>query len=293
MVQAGVTPASAAAEAAAAARRAGVTVAAVADVPRLRRVAELFTAVWQAAEPPFPHDLMRSIADAGGCVHTAWRGAGLAGASVAVFGPPATGSTCSLIAGVSPGAERGGIGLALKLTQRAWAMAAGAATMRWTFDPLLRRNAAFNIARLGATAAEYLEDFYWQIADGVNDPVTDRLAVSWYLRSPLPGSRRPAVSASGPGPSAAASSGPGQPAILAPGRGAEPVVTARPAGSPPALLCWIPEDILAVRRSDPGLAARWRLAMREALGGAMAAGYRITCLAGPSWYVLEPTGEAR
>ena len=72
--------------------------------------------------------------------------------------------------------------------------------MSWTFDPLLRRNAWFNISRLGAVGTEYLVDFYGEVADGVNDPETDRLAVSWNLRAALQARRtRPARRDAGSG----------------------------------------------------------------------------------------------
>jgi predicted GNAT superfamily acetyltransferase len=264
-------------DAAKAAARARVAVRAVDSVADLRRVADLFSQVWAAPQvPPMPHDIMRSLVHAGGQVHAAFRDGRLLGAAVAVFGPPADASCYSLIAGVSPGAEGGGIGLALKLAQRAWALPAGAGWMIWTFDPLLRRNATFNISRLGAVGTEYLVDFYGQIADGVNDPETDRLAVTWDLRAPLP--------------SLAAPEGEEQPdPILAAGPGGEPAPgTVPPAGPGPGLLrCWIPEDMLTIRRTNPALARRWRLAVREALGGAVGGGYQVTGVLRTGWYVLE------
>src|SRR5262249_48297926 len=139
--------------------------------------------------PRGPHDVLRGLVHAGGRVHAAFRDGQLVGAAVAVFCAPADAACYSLVAGVSPGAEGGGIGLALKLAQRAWALGAGAGRMRWTFDPLLRRNAWFNIARLGAVGTEYWVDFYGEVADGVNDPETDRLAGAWGLRGPRPASR--------------------------------------------------------------------------------------------------------
>jgi predicted GNAT superfamily acetyltransferase len=269
-------------DAAGAAARAQVAVVAVDSVPDLRRVAELFSRVWAApVAPPMPHDIMRSLAHAGGRVHAAFRDGQLLGAAVAVFGPPADSLCYSLIAGVSPHAEGGGIGLALKLAQRAWALQAGAAWMRWTFDPLLRRNARFNISRLGAVGTEYLVDFYGEIADGVNDPETDRLAVTWELRAPLPGSADPSRRPAGPER---------EPPILAAGPGGEPAAGTMPAAAAngPALLwCWIPADILTTRRTDPALARRWRLAVREALGGAFADGYQVTGMMDPGWYVLQ------
>jgi predicted GNAT superfamily acetyltransferase len=264
-------------DAAEAAARARAVIEAVESVAGLRRVADLFSRVWAAPQaPPMPHDIMRSLAHAGGRVHAAFRDDRLVGAAVAVFGPPA-GATCySLIAGVSPGTEGAGIGFALKLAQRAWAVQAGAGQMIWTFDPLLRRNAMFNISRLGAVGTEYLVDFYGQVADGVNDPETDRLTVTWDLRAPLPG---PAGTAGEEAPGT----------ILAAGPGGEPAPGTVPqAGTGPGLLrCWIPEDMLTLRRTDPALARRWRLAVREALGGALDGGYRVTGVVRAGWYVLE------
>jgi hypothetical protein len=48
-----------------------------------------------------------------------------------------------------------------------------------------------------------------------------------------------------------------------------------------------------MRKRDPALASRWRLAMRAALGGAIRAGYQVTRLAQPGWYMLERTGALR
>ncbi len=267
-----------AAEAASAAARAGVEVRAVSDVAGLRAVAALFAVIWATPQvPPMPHDLLRSLAHAGGCVHAAYRGGRLTGASVAVFGTPASRSCYSLITGVAPGAEGRGTGLALKLAQREWALAAGATAMTWTFDPLLRRNARFNLARLGARVTEYLPDFYGEISDGINDPETDRLAVTWDLRAPLP---------SGPGPA----SGAAWPAILQAGPAGEPL----PGELLPAsaqVRCAIPADIMAARRTAPGLARQWRLAVREHLGGALASGYQVTGYAEPGWYLLDRPGQ--
>jgi predicted GNAT superfamily acetyltransferase len=272
-----MTPHDAEQDAANAAARARVAIKAVGSVADLRRVAELFSRVWAAPQaPPMPHDIMCSLVHAGGRVHAAFRDGRLAGAAVAVFGPPAGASCYSLIAGVSPGAEGGGIGFALKLAQRAWALQAGAGRMSWTFDPLLRRNAAFNISRLGAVGTEYLVDFYGQVADGVNDPETDRLAVAWDLRAPLP---IPAAVAGEEVPDTILVAGPG-------GEPAPGTVPQADAG-PGMLRCWIPADILTIRRTNPARARRWRLAVREALGGAIDGGYQVTGVLRSGWYVLE------
>ena len=280
-------------DAAGAAARAGVVVRAVDSVVDLRGVADLFSRIWATPlVPPMPHDIMRSLAHAGGRVHGAFREGQLIGASVAVFGSPASASCYSLIAGVSPETASRGVGLALKLAQRVWALRTGVVWMNWTFDPLLRRNARFNISRLGAVGTEYLVDFYGEIADGVNDPETDRLAVSWDLRAALPGST---ASADLLGPRVP--SGEDVPhAILAAGPAGEPLAGTVPGagGSGPGRLrCWIPDGILSIRQTDPGLAGRWRLAVREALGGAIGDGYQVTGLMEPGWYVLEKAQAGR
>lgn len=272
--------------------RAGVAVASVDSPVELRRVAELFARIWASPlAPPVPHDIMRSLAHAGGRVHAAHRHGDLLGAAVATFGPPADGSCYSLIAGVSPGAESRGIGLALKLAQRAWALRAGTSRMRWTFDPLLRRNARFNISRLGAVATEYLVDFYGEIADGVNDPETDRLTATWDLRAPLPSSSPPAA------PGGATASGQGTAhVILAADPGGEPVPGTVPQADPDGpsrLRCWIPADILTIRHADPALARRWRLALRDTLGRAVGHGYQVTEVMDPGWYLLEKAWAQR
>jgi predicted GNAT superfamily acetyltransferase len=64
-------------------------------------------------------------------------------------------------------------------------------------------------------------------------------------------------------------------------------------GTSPRLRCWIPADILTVRRTDPDLARRWRIAVRTALGGAVAEGYQVTGVSDPGWYVLEKAQARR
>ncbi len=57
----------------------------------------------------------------------------------------------------------------------------------WTFDPLVRRNAWFNIAVLGAEVAEYLPSFYGSMTDAINaGDESDRLLVAWDVGRPVP-----------------------------------------------------------------------------------------------------------
>lgn len=75
---------------------------------------------------------------------------------------------------VDPALQGAGVGRALKLAQREVALAWGQHTMRWTFDPLLARNAHFNFNSLGAVGAAHERDYYGR-------PGTDRLVVDWRL----------------------------------------------------------------------------------------------------------------
>lgn len=75
---------------------------------------------------------------------------------------------------VHPDYRGHGLGRRLKLVQRGYALDRGLATMRWAFDPLLSRNAYFNLAVLGASGRHYRPDFY-------GTPGSDRLIVEWDL----------------------------------------------------------------------------------------------------------------
>ena len=83
-------------------------------------------------------------------------------------------------------AARGrGIGVALKLRQRAVCLAHGVTEMRWTYDPLIRRNAHLNLVRLGAEVIAFLPDFYGELGDAITGTDrSDRFEVRWRLDAP-------------------------------------------------------------------------------------------------------------
>ena len=61
---------------------------------------------------------------------------------------------------------------------------AGIQEVRWTYDPLLARNARFNLGRLGAVAVGLLPAFYGQMTDRLNrGDRSDRFEVRWLLGS--------------------------------------------------------------------------------------------------------------
>lgn len=262
----------------AAARAAGVDVVAVSEVGRLKEVADLFTAVWgrSAEGAPLPSDLLRSLVHAGACVSAGYRpDGGLAGASVAVRSVP--GEAYSLVAAVRPGGSDRGVGFALKQHQRAWALGEGLLTVRWTFDPLVGRNARFNLTKLGAQAWEYLDDFYGPMGDRINTgDRTDRLVAVWPLDDPRVRacSERRAPDVDTPAYDRAD--------VRRTGPDGEPFLVETPG----ALWCRCPADVVALRSQDPGAAADWRDRVREALTDAFAAGFVATDVSRTGWYRL-------
>src|SRR5437588_5456019 len=86
---------------------------------------------------------------------------------------------------VAPERRSAGVGYALKLAQRAAALDGGVDVARWTFDPLLARNAYFNLSKLGAVADRFRRDHYGEMGDLLNrGERSDRLEARWDLARP-------------------------------------------------------------------------------------------------------------
>ena len=88
-----------------------------------------------------------------------------------------------------PDRRHRGVGFALKLAQRARCLDQGIHLVRWTFDPMIARNAWLNLGKLGALADGFHRDFYGRMDDAINTGErSDRLVVRWELDRD-PGSR--------------------------------------------------------------------------------------------------------
>ena len=141
--------------------------------------------MWGGDRDAMPPNLLRALAHSGNYVVGLYDGDRMVGASVAFFAAPAERSMHSHITGVLPGLQSHGLGRVLKQHQREWAFARDVGHITWTFDPLVARNAHFNLRVLGARVTEYLVDHYGPMDDGVNrGDETDRLMVSWALAAP-------------------------------------------------------------------------------------------------------------
>jgi predicted GNAT superfamily acetyltransferase len=288
------------AEADTAARRAadaaGVAVRGLAALADLEASITLFDAIWErdTGHTTMRLDLLRALTTAGNYASGAYdRVSGeLLGACVGFFGPPSHAELHSHIAGVVPAALGRSVGFALKVHQRAWCLRHGARVVAWTFDPLIRRNAYFNLVKLGARAAVYLPNFYGVMHDAINSGTeTDRMLVQWDL-----GSAAAAHASAGRPRPASFAAELARGAVLALSAGADggPVPRVPPdAAGAETFLVAVPADVEALRLADASLAAAWRTALREVLAPLMSGGARITGFDRSGWYVVAAEREMR
>ena len=235
-----------------------IEITAVDDLDGCHAVNELLAGVWEM--PPgthfVPSPLLLVMVHAGNYVVAATENRRMIGASMAFLGLEGTHSILhSHVTGVVPDAQGRAVGFALKQHQRDWCLARGIETVEWTFDPLVRRNGYFNLEKLGATVTDYYTNYYGRMRDGINQgDDTDRCLVRWSLRD----------------------SGAGRPPE--PGR--------NPSNATNVILVPVPDDIVALRQSDPDAAAEWRVRVRDSMGAAIAAGYRATGMTEDGAYIL-------
>ena len=267
----------------AAAQAARVSVRELTELADLEQVVVLYARIWgRDTNPPMTLELLRAFSKAGNYVGGAFDGPALVGACVGFFHAPAEDALHSHIAGVAPETSGRSVGFALKLHQRAWALLRGISEIAWTFDPLVSRNAYFNLVKLAAEPVEYLPNFYGAMSDGINGrDASDRLLVRWRLRDPAvvaacAGGGRSAVVADELAAGAGIALGVSETGTPVPGR-----VDGRTS------LVAVPHDIAALRLGDPELALRWRAAVREALSVLVADGARVTGFDRQGWYVVR------
>jgi predicted GNAT superfamily acetyltransferase len=131
---------------------------------------------------------------------------------------------------VEPGLQNSGIGVKLKLAQRARALERGVPLMTWTFDPLQSRNAYLNIVKLGAVVRTYQVNYYGNTSTSAlhRGLDTDRLFVEWWVESEQ----------------------------------VADALAGRPRTDQPAAAVEVPMDIQALKARDMDEARRWQLHIR-------------------------------
>jgi len=150
----------------------------------------------------------------------------------AAFAFPATNNGLHLhshMTAVIPEFRDKGFGYALKIDQWNWAKKKNFSHLSWTFDPLVRRNAKLNIAKLGVDISAYHPNFYGDMPDALNTgDESDRLMVSWRTDVDAPIARE--------------------------------LITSPDPGD---ILIEIPEDIVAIRSKNQSESMKWRRQVRE------------------------------
>jgi predicted GNAT superfamily acetyltransferase len=165
--------------------------------------------------------------------------------------------------GVHTSARNFGIGRMLKEFQRSHLAAQGVTRIFWSFDPLMAKNAYFNINRLGASVVEYVEDMYGTTASPLHlGLATDRLIVCLDSAAAVV---RPSTMISDPGAR-----------ILTPTPRLGDVTSGVGDREPETLLIEIPKNILEVLEWSRSTAETWRFAVRDHFHWALQRGYSVT-----------------
>jgi len=146
-----------------------------------------------------------------------------------------------------------GVGYDLKIDQWNWAKKKNYSYLSWTFDPLVRRNAKLNIAKLGVDISAYFPNFYGDMPDALNaGDESDRLMVSWRTDIDVPKARE--------------------------------LITKPETGD---ILIEIPEDIVAIRSKNQSESMKWRRQVREQFMAAFEKNGKVIGFSTNSEYVVR------
>ena len=174
----------------------------------------------------------------------------------AAFAFPATNGGLHLhshMTAVLPEYRDKGVGYALKIDQWNWAKKKNYSHLSWTFDPLVRRNAKLNIAKLGVDISAYHPNFYGDMPDALNaGDESDRLMVSWRTDIDAPKARE--------------------------------LITKPETGD---ILIEIPEDIVAIRSKNQSESMKWRRQVREQFMAAFEKNGKVIGFSANNEYVVR------
>ncbi len=171
-----------------------------------------------------------------------------------------------------------GVGRQLKERQRRILADRGVLQMRWSFDPLIAKNAHLNLNLLGAQVVRYVPDMYGTTQSPLHHGLaTDRLVVSCSTATRDVGgipSRRATAPVLTPAPQ------PGDDILTLEG------------DAPPDVWIEVPVDFQRLIEQTPSTAVAWHDALRRHFRWALSRGYRVTGLhrdaaSVRSYYTLE------
>lgn len=234
----------------------------------LDQVAELQQAIWGMAEiDVMPAHAMMAFSRIGGGVFGAEADGKIVACAVAFpawrKGKEEGRFLWSEFAGVHPNYQGKGIGFHLKHFQYTWASAHHYSAIHWTFDPLQRRNANFNLSVLPTVSNRYIVNAYGYMDDAINAGMqSDRLEAQWIINPDAP-TTKTTLPANLTYPLDAF-------LVLADSQG-QPIQQTR--STQPYHFIEIPPDIARLKRDNMALARAWQLAVRQAMQKAFAQGY--------------------
>jgi predicted GNAT superfamily acetyltransferase len=252
----------------------------------LKAVETLQRLTWDDPSTVIYQHMLISLVRNGGLILGALRGEQLIGFAISYLGLEAPDSGRPAMANLKLVSQRmavlpeyrdAGVGYALKLAQRRFAIEHGIRLITWTFDPLLSRNAHLNIRKLGAIGQLYYRDYYGSSDSPlVKLHSSDRLLAEWWVTSKrveqrLNGERAALTlqqylegGAALLNPTGLSASG-----LPVPSEGVETPHSA-------LVLFEIPTDYDAIASYDVGLARAWRAHSREGLEQLINNGYAVT-----------------
>jgi predicted GNAT superfamily acetyltransferase len=254
----------------------------------LKEIVHLEATVWSMPlSQSVPDNLLSAIIHGGGVVIRADSDGELVGFTmgmVALRGQEHI--LWSHTAGVLPSRQGRGIGFGLKQTQRRWALEHGFKIIGWTYDPLQRGNANFNLRLLKGVTNSYHVNFYGEMVDGINKGMpSDRFEITWNLLD-----ASVIAAANGAAPKPRIDTYPQEAFLLYSDDDGSPHVSLPSTWTSRWHFAEIPFQLAALKRESIERAKAWQLALREAVINAFANGYQAVDFADDGkrcWYVLE------
>ena len=168
---------------------------------------------------------------------------------------------------VKPAYRSLGLGLQLKLAQRERALENGIDTITWTFDPLQALNANLNFGKLGVISDRYFVNYYGETTSFLHSTGTDRLWVTWKLKSDWVVDRIEQPTLKNEAFQSAS------PSIVRIGPEEGPIVELSSHSA--QVFLDVPGEYNKLVSDKNSLAVSWRAATREAFTHALAIGYTV------------------
>jgi predicted GNAT superfamily acetyltransferase len=216
---------------------------------------DLFDAIWPipGGGREIPENLMQAFVHNGSYFVGAFSGEEILGATFGFIGINGGTHLHSHMSAVLPKSRDLGVGGLMKHHQFNWALERKIPFISWTFDPLVKKNARFNISKLGVEISAYFQDFYGPMTDLVNaGDASDRLMVKWRVSDTASQSSND---------------------FLEVPKGAQNIA--------------IPEDIVALRAKSSDEAMAERLRVREEFLSAFDNGYKVIGFSKSHGYILS------